>query len=462
MKTNNIFDYMEHDIENIDEQTVLEETGVKTENVKEIFMSKLNSENKTTKKHGKKKIVVVLAAAVAAALALGTVGAGAAGSFNSVFGEHFAGERVKGVYAGGNISIETNSEYKAELLGISGDNYNAFAALSFKRADGKNFADNIEDYTVESHCMDIYPTWGDEYDPKWLETDQTNEDLLNADDMENYYVDLSPVQYLDYSFREGGINTDGFSDYKLTASDTIKGIYYIRRDSYEIIGQKMNVDLNNLYLVHDESYVGEFQVLTDANGVVDQEELKKGARTANEKIAKARETLGEHQFIHMNTEFHENEDHSSVLTYKFSVANYERLNIDLKGSWDMNYKSTEESREAVDDTFSDNGLQYQVSDINVGAFMVSAKVTVTDGELSDYDYGDGENSWLKKFENKSMKITLKNGQVLTGYIIPDTTCSNGENTFCIKSTIYTLDNDWVSVNPEEVDSIEIGGNVINK
>ena len=50
MKTNNIFNYMERDIENIDEQTVLEETGVKTENVKEIFMSKLNSENKTTKK----------------------------------------------------------------------------------------------------------------------------------------------------------------------------------------------------------------------------------------------------------------------------------------------------------------------------------------------------------------------------------------------------------------------------
>ena len=42
MKTNNIFDHMDKDRDNISEQTVIEDTGVNTDRVREIFMNKVN------------------------------------------------------------------------------------------------------------------------------------------------------------------------------------------------------------------------------------------------------------------------------------------------------------------------------------------------------------------------------------------------------------------------------------
>ena len=65
MKTNNIFDHMDKDRDNISEQTVIEDTGVNTDRVREIFMNKVNESKKTNKK-SKKKVFVVLAAAIGA------------------------------------------------------------------------------------------------------------------------------------------------------------------------------------------------------------------------------------------------------------------------------------------------------------------------------------------------------------------------------------------------------------
>ena len=46
MKTNNIFDHMDKDSDNISEQTVIEDTGVNTDRVREIFMNKVNESKK--------------------------------------------------------------------------------------------------------------------------------------------------------------------------------------------------------------------------------------------------------------------------------------------------------------------------------------------------------------------------------------------------------------------------------
>ena len=70
-----------------------------------------------------KRTSITVAAAIAATLAIGTVGAGATGSFNQVFGENFAGEKVNGVYAGTNVNVKTADAYSAEFLGISGERY---------------------------------------------------------------------------------------------------------------------------------------------------------------------------------------------------------------------------------------------------------------------------------------------------------------------------------------------------
>ena len=109
MKTNNIFDRMDKETE-VNEQTVIEETGVSTDKVKELFgeMVKNNGKTKAVKKRKTKKVITVIAAAIAAVLALGTITAGATGSFNGVFGKMFSGQAADGMYSGGSVDISSN------------------------------------------------------------------------------------------------------------------------------------------------------------------------------------------------------------------------------------------------------------------------------------------------------------------------------------------------------------------
>lgn len=104
--------------------------------------------SKTHKKRMKKGTMITLIAAAAAVLALGTATVGASGSFDSVFGEYFAGESVDGLYAGGNASVDVKGGLKAEFLGVTGDNTSAYAAISVKKADGGSFADKDKDVVI--------------------------------------------------------------------------------------------------------------------------------------------------------------------------------------------------------------------------------------------------------------------------------------------------------------------------
>lgn len=151
MSRKNVFDYLEVDPQQLDTMQVQKETGINEENVTKLLREKMNK-GKVTKIHRKRKIFAFLAAAVAATLVIGTVSAGAAGSFNSVFGERFAGERVNGIYSGGNVSIQTDPQFSGELFGITGDDNNVFNAISIRHSDRKAFidGDNIEDYYVLS------------------------------------------------------------------------------------------------------------------------------------------------------------------------------------------------------------------------------------------------------------------------------------------------------------------------
>lgn len=442
MKTNNIFDYMNTDIDNLSEQTVTEQTGVKTENVKEIFMNKVNAEksSKNTKKHNKKKVFVVLAAAVAATLAVGTVTAGAAGSFNAAFGEHFAGERVNGIYSGGNVSIETNPEYTAELLGVTGDRYNAFAAVSFKRADGSNFVDNINDYYI-----DVQP---------WDCSNKTS----FTNDTQEYEVPLTPIQEFQHRFENVMVDEYKFSEYDLTSSDTIKAIYNIQRDTYELTGQKMNVELKNIYLMRDISEVCQLEIVFDEN--ITEEQREKNAEAAEQKIAEAGKTLKDNQIIHRSDNCRINENGTMVFTMTYTVTEYEKLNVDMKGSWKLNYKPAETTKDTADNTFSYQGIDYQVSDIEVGAVSANITLDITGGDISQFDSAEsGDNVWVSNLTEKGVKITLKNGQVLNGMMIFSST-DDHKVTFSIMYFINEYD--WTSVNPEEVTSIEIAGSVITK
>ena len=159
MKTNNIFDHMDKDRDNISEQTVIEDTGVNTDRVREIFMNKVNESKKTNKK-SKKKVFVVLAAAVAATLAVGTVTAGATGSFNNAFGQIFAGEADNGMFSGGNVNISSET-LNIDFKGITGDQNKAYGLMDITNKDGNEFISdpscefiyqNSDDDSIDISC----------------------------------------------------------------------------------------------------------------------------------------------------------------------------------------------------------------------------------------------------------------------------------------------------------------------
>ncbi len=103
---------------------------------------------KSSKKRVKKRTVFTLIAAAVAIIALGTVAVGASGTFDSVFGEYFAGEPTNGLYPGGNVSVNINGELKADFMGITGDDRVALAAISITKEDGSDFVSGKMDSFV--------------------------------------------------------------------------------------------------------------------------------------------------------------------------------------------------------------------------------------------------------------------------------------------------------------------------
>ena len=148
-KTRNIFDYMLTEPENIDEQTIYENTGVNKENVREILMQKIN-ESKTTstssKKSHKKRWTISLIAAAAAVAVVGTTAA-ATGSFNSTFGQWFAGDMEGGMYAGGQVQFESE-KLNGDFKGIAGDKNDVYGLMTLTKKDGSKFVENTDEYFI--------------------------------------------------------------------------------------------------------------------------------------------------------------------------------------------------------------------------------------------------------------------------------------------------------------------------
>ena len=143
-KTRNIFNYMLNEPENIDEKTIYENTGVNADNVKELVMNKIHESKSANKKNRKKKITFTLIAAAAAVAVLGTTAA-ATGSFNSVFGEMLAGEMKGGMYAGGNVQVQSD-DLDIDFKGIAGDKHEVYGMMTITKKDGSAFVENTDDY----------------------------------------------------------------------------------------------------------------------------------------------------------------------------------------------------------------------------------------------------------------------------------------------------------------------------
>ena len=108
-----IFDMYDKIPEGVDINSIDSEMEIDSMDIKKAVISKINSEKAKKKVGFSKKLAITLIAAAVGITVLGTVGVGAMGGFNQAFGERFSGEKVNGIYSGGNVNIKTNDNVKA-------------------------------------------------------------------------------------------------------------------------------------------------------------------------------------------------------------------------------------------------------------------------------------------------------------------------------------------------------------
>ncbi len=442
MKTNNIFDYMDHDSKNLDETTVYRQTGVKTENVKNLTLEKIHSAK--GKKHISKKFVITLAAAVAAAV-LGVATVGAAGVFTPAFSERFAGESKDGIYSGGNVRISSNENINAEFAGVIGDSHHAIAAVRLTKKDGSAFTDDCSNMFIDDYDM----------------IDCTKYGYVGIGDNTGQGMDYTQISVTRSLYDDimTGDNDEASAEAKYFFADDhtiIAYIFYNR--STNIKGQRMTVSQNEIAMYRRDRMIYD---VADEN--TEEDDTAAIAKT----ISEEQKTLADHQVIR--------EEGSG----KYYVADKSKVAIDLNLSFDLNYRDSD--REMVmsdhklalqcraDDTFkvsedtesSDIGIS--VTSVKATSLEMEMKLTIN-GDLTPYS--DIRIVTLNKGIQHiadNVTVTLTNGRQICGQLQSwYNTDDEKEYTFHL---IYAENNDydnsdWITLDTAEIASIQIDGCVI--
>ena len=479
MKTNNIFDYMDKDYEEISEDSVMEQTGVKTDNVRRIFMKKLHEQDsvKTTGKKIKKRTIIVLAAAAVSLLALGTIGAGAAGSFNAVFGERFAGEKVNGVYSGADIDVSVADGYESEFLGITGDHHNVMAAANIKKTDGGSFVKSEDLKDSYATPMLYGPITEEDYNQVVASLGVSDEDL-------NYNGKLDVTTSLwNQVTNNNGTEEPGRGglEYVLTDEHTIKCIMQYENQKYELVGEKMLAEAPLVYIYHVKSEIVEtsfsdgvdvgylMEYGEDQNGTSGSEEVKKAVA----KIEEVKKTLGENEFVIKK----DNLDLSSPTT-SFYVAEISAERIDFSGSWKLNYKAENIRKLQVQDNLFTLDGSYQghdfsevsikVSEIDADAFTAKMKLSITGDILVFKDVQPysvvnmWEDAFRDEFYNGTVIITLENGDTVDGWFTITDIQLDDDGGTSEAVIVYAKNKNVVTISANEIRSIQMNGTELIK
>lgn len=416
MKTNNIFDLMNGDRDNISEQTVIEETGVSTERVREIFMDKVKS-GKSTKRHGR-KVFVVLAAA-AAVLAAGAVTAGATGSFNGTFGQMFAGEPADGMYSGGNVSV-SGDEVNVDFKGIAGDKNDVYGLMTISPKDGGGFVDDTDGYYV---------------------INELTEDGLsgNVKCTRSLFDQLSAKLF----YRPEGGN--GSIEYSLQEDGTIEALIGYSDHEYNIIGETLSFSEDYVLLCHTDrvfytwdEYGKLIQEHEDENdpfwkdgSIIEQLEKKYG----NE--------LGDDQSIDFDW------------YGRIAVITKTRLPLGISGSVKLNYKDTSvKFDEAVGKKTTYSGTENMiVKELEVQPFSVKLDIVYpTDNQDEVWALAEKEDPDAKN----TMTVTMKDGN---SYTSDNTPLYQSDN---MQRLTYTFSDGFktVLIDPDNIKSIVYNGTVL--
>lgn len=219
-----VFDVSENDIVNVEENTVIKDTGVKTENVKETVMSTIKTSKTNNVRRFTKKTVFSLIAAAAAVAVLGTVSVGAAGGFNSTFGEYFAGQPAGGVFSGKDVSAESG-KVNIDFKGIAGDDDQVVAVMTLKNKDGSPFVKTTDGtfFGQYNFAENGYQSDGTEYDvhiKKTLWDTVTNAAVMGSSSIEYSLRDDSTISAMVVCDNSGVYNAKSLKGQRLSISDS--------------------------------------------------------------------------------------------------------------------------------------------------------------------------------------------------------------------------------------------------
>ncbi len=480
-----IFDMYDKIPEGVDTDSLEPEMNIDPEDIKKSVLASINNQKNSSKKKAfNKKLTLTLIAAVVGISILGTVSAAAFGGFKKIFGERFAGNEVSNIiYPGENADLNTNKNIKAELIGIIGDNNEVMAAVSLTKSDGSAFVDykdtenTILTPSLTMRCVNdkgevIQPLPYNFYHGYDMEQkyNGSDEDYIKAS-----ISDQTKAQFNTTNHAYIGTGNDGTEvchddpdyDMRLTDQKTANLIYDIKREYFSLKGETMSVKQDFLYILHkDETLLECTWNLYD----VHNDNLEKVTDEVIEVINQRKDALKENQTIIMLTDRVRNDNINSWNSFNVKCTLYmvttEKIDIDFKGSWKLDYEpKTIEMKTA--DNLNFDGINFKVSNLTAGSLGTEMTIS-TNEDITSFGEENHTNLWIKKLLTGDVEITLKNGKKLKGLFytnqaIPEDYFAGRKNgtSFKIHLSYYKYNkynnmNIWTSLDPDEIESITIG------
>lgn len=486
-----IFDMYDKLPEGVDTDTIKPEMNIDSEKIKKEVVTMIKSgKGKKRKSSFRKKLAVTLIAAAVGTAVLGTIGVGAMGGFNEAFGERFAGEKINGIYPGGNVNISTNDNVKAEFLGIAGDKNKVMAAVTVKKTDGTAFVDydDIENTIVipdisTVNCLDENGEALEQLpfylsDSSMPQTEGGDYLYATTSAWTRMKFGMSGSYYTNENGEDVCFDHNDY-DMRLTSKDTAKMIYFIGREDYALTGETMKVKQDKVYILHKDEILTENLVdifLMNENGLSEEKREKMASVLENEKklVAERKNSLKENQTIIAVTDREAtvnnyNNTDSRIVKRTLYTATVIEVPLQLEGSWQLNYKPTEIDIDTAEGLTFEN-VPYKVESLKAGSF--SSEITIkTDSDLSSFEKNSVYNGWVDDLLETDIEITMKNGEKLKGLWssapigISDISDPKDGTRFTIEISYYRY-NDynnltvWSNLNADEIVSMKIAGQEI--
>ncbi len=416
MRTNNLFDHMDNDIDNIETESITEDTGINEDRVKEIVMKNIDSKStvKTTRKSSKRVRAVLIAAA--AVLAVGTFTAYATGGINNLMGNLIAGEPVNGMYGSGSATVKSD-DVIIDYKGVAGDKRDAYAVCSITKKDGSAFV------TSDKELIGVVSEKAD----KGEQADVTCTLPL--------FSKLTEGLFYDGHYRGGDVY------YELSDDNTVTAYVSYHDRNSNLIGQTVTVKDDSLVFYYEEEVLCESEtykkLIADDTG--------KGDKEIEKIYNDAEKTLTDNQVIIVSPDF------------DLVIASKENVNISYEVSFPLNYRE-------ISKDFDVNGKKVKYSDTDMTMMSLNALPLSIRLEMQ-YNTNDRD-ELISIHKNQdpdsknSVEITLKDGKK---YVFDEAPLNTSDNKEILEYKYYeggSLGTKPMCIDPEQIARISFNGTIL--